>query len=118
MAHRIDFLQKFTATNVDVFAGSAFDPMPADGFLRVYAVDIVDTGRIAINPATGVSPTGTGVQHIPEGQGADSGAAPNHPIILANGPHWEVEVVGGEKVVLAISGTISECLIWATLMIP
>lgn len=116
MSHRIDFLQKFTAANADIFAGSAFDPMPKKGFLRVYAVEIVDTGRIQIDPANHMSPTGAGVQHIPEGSGSESGAAPNHPIINAFGPHWETEVDAGEKVAVALSGTISECLVWATHM--
>ncbi len=37
MAHRIDFLQKFTSSNADALAGSALDPMPGPGFLRIYA---------------------------------------------------------------------------------
>lgn len=116
LSHRIDFLQKFTAVNADVLAGSALDPIPRDGFVRVYATEIVDTGRIQIDPALHMSPTGAGVQHIPEGAGADSGAAPNHPVILLNQPHWETEVSKGEKVAIALSGTISECLVNVTFM--
>lgn len=116
MSHRIDFLQKFTAANVDILAGSALDPMPADGFVRIYAAEIVDTGRIEIDMSLHASPTGAGAQHIPEGTGSDSGAAPNHPIINAFGPHWESEVEKGEKAAISLSGTISECLVNVTFM--
>ncbi len=116
MSHRIDFLQKFTGTNNDVLSGSALDPVPGNGFLRVYASEIVDTGTIEIDPSLHVSPTGTGGQHIPEGSGAESGAAPNHPIINAFQPHWETEVGKGERVTIRLAGTISECLVWVTFM--
>ncbi len=116
MAHRIDVVQKFTASNADALAGEALDPIPGNGFIRVYAAEIVDTGTIEIDPARHVSPTGTGGQHIPEGAGAESGAAPNHPIILSNGPHWETEVSQGEKVTIRLAGTISECLLWVSYM--
>lgn len=114
MSHRIDFVQKFSAANADCLAGSALDPMPSAGFIRVYAGEIVDTGTIEIDPARHVSPTGTGGQHIVEGGGAESGAAPNHPFILANMPHWETEVSVGEKVTIRIAGTISETLLWVS----
>ncbi len=116
MSHRIDFLQKFTAANADVLAGSALDPMPGAGFIRVYVAEIVDTGTIEIDPSRHVSPTGTGGQVIPEGTGSESGAAPNHPIIIANMPHWETEVGMGEKVTIRLAGTISECLCWVQYM--
>lgn len=116
MSHRIDFLQKFTASNADVLAGSALDPVPRNGYMRIYLAEIVDTGRVQIDPAMHLSPTGAGVQHIPEGVGADSGAAPNHPIVISNMPHYETEVLKGEKVAIALSGTISECLVWVTFM--
>lgn len=112
MGHRIDFVEKFTGVNADVLAGSVLDPMPGPGYLRIFAGEIVDSGRITITPAKHINPTGSGDQHIPEGGGAESGAAPNHPFINAYQPHWETEVSGGEKVVIEISGTISECLIW------
>ncbi len=116
MAHRIDFINKFSAANADCLAGSALDPMPSNGFIRVYVSEIVDTGLIEIDPARHPNPTGTGGQDIPEGAGADSGAAPNHPIIIANMPHFETEVLQGEKVTIRISGTISECLMWVSFM--
>ncbi len=116
MSHRIDFVQKLTATNADVLAGSALDPVPRSGFIRVYASEIVDTGTIEIDPSSHPSPTGTGGQHIPEGAGAESGAAPNHPIINAFQPHWETEVERGEKVTIRLAGTISECLVWVSFM--
>lgn len=112
MSHRIDFYEKFTATNTDVLGGSALDPMPSNGFIRVYATEIVDTGRIDISPASHANPTGNQAQFIPEGAGSDSGAAPNHPIINAFQPHWETEVSKGEKVTIDLSGTISECVVW------
>lgn len=112
MSHRIDVVRKITAVTADFLAGESLDPMPATGYLRVYAVSIVDTNRIAITPSLHASPTGGVAQHVPEGSGGDSGAAPNHPIILSNMPHWETEVSKGEKVVIEISGTTTECLIW------
>lgn len=116
MPHRIDFVQKFTSTNTDCLAGSALDPIPSNGFVRVYASEIVDTGLIEVDPALHPNPTGAGAQDIPEGAGADSGAAPNHPIIIANMPHWETEVSKGEKCSIRLSGTISECLLWVSFM--
>ncbi len=114
MGHRIDFINKFTSANADALAGSSLDPMPGPGFIRVYAAEIVDTGTIEIDPSRHVSPTGTGGQHIVEGAGAESGAAPNHPIIVSNMPHWETEVAAGEKVTIRLAGTISECLLWVS----
>ncbi len=116
MAHRIDFVQKFTSSNADALAGSALDPMPGAGFVRVFAAEIVDTGTIEIDPSKHISPTGTGGQHIPEGAGSESGAAPNHPIINAFMPHWETEVAQGEKVTIRLAGTISETLLWVQYM--
>ncbi len=116
MSHRIDFIQKFTSANADALSGSALDPIPSTGFIRVYAAEIVDTGTIEIDPAEHLSPTGTGGQHIVEGAGAESGAAPNHPLIIANMPHWETEVSRGEKVTVRLAGTISECLLWVSFM--
>ncbi len=51
MSHRIDHIEKFTATNADILAGGALDTMPGDGYIRVYTCEIVDTGRITIQPA-------------------------------------------------------------------
>jgi len=116
MSHRIDFVAKFSSSNADALSGSALDPMPANGFIRVYAGEIVDTGTIEIDPARHISPTGTGGQHIVEGGGAESGAAPNHPFINAFMPHWETEVSQGEKVTIRLAGTISECLLWVSFM--
>ena len=115
MAHRIDFVNKFTAANADCLSGSALDPIPRNGYLRIYATEIVDTATIEIDPALHPNPTGTGGQDVPEGAGGDSGAAPNHPIINAFQPHWETEVLQGEKVAIRLAGTISECLLWVTL---
>jgi len=116
MGHRIDFVAKFTSADADALAGSALDPMPGPGFIRVFATEIVDTGRIEIDPSRHISPTGTGGQHVPEGAGGDTGAAPNHPIINAFQPHWETEVSQGEKVTIRLSGTISELLLWVQYM--
>ncbi len=115
MAHRIDFLAKFTASNADALAGSSLDPIPRNGYARIYASEIVDTATIEIDPALHPNPTGTGGQHVPEGAGAESGAAPNHPIINAFQPHWETEVLQGEKLSIRLAGTVSELLLWVTL---
>lgn len=106
MAHRIDHVEKFTAVNADCLAGGALDPMPGNGFLRVYTCEIVDTGRITIQPANHPNPTGSGAGHIIE--------RATTPEIRAYDPYYETEVSLGEKVVIGISGTISECLLWAS----
>jgi len=115
MAHRIDTSQLFTATNADCLAGTALDPIPRNGYLRVYAVDIVNTATIEIDPALHPNPTGTGGQVVPEGSGGDTGAAPNHPVVNATGIHWETEVSAGEKVAIRVAGTVSELALWTTL---
>lgn len=106
MAHRIDHVEKFTGSNADALAGGPLDPMPGNGYLRVYACEIVDTGRIDIQPANHANPTGSGAGHIIE--------RATTPEIRAYDPHWETEVTQGEKVVVGLSGTISECLLWAS----
>ena len=111
MARRVDFLEKFTAVNSDVLSGSALDPMPGSGFVRVYAAEIVHTGTIEISPANHPNPTGNSAQHIIETGGGNAGA-PNHPAVYAYDPHWETEVVKGEKLTIRLAGTISECLVW------
>ncbi len=113
MAHRIDNTFLLTASNADVLSGSSLDPMPRPGYLRVYAADIVSTGTIEVDPANHPSPTGSGPQVIPEAGSGDSAA--NHPVIAQFMPHWETEVDGGEKVVIRLAGTISECAVWVTL---
>ncbi len=114
MSHRIDLTFLLTAANADVLAGSSLDPMPGPGFLRVYAADIVSTARIEIDPVNHPNPTGAGVQIVPEAGSGDSAA--NHPVLAAFMPHWETEVMTGEKVVVNISGTVSELLVWVTFM--
>jgi len=116
MSHRIDVVRKLTATNADVLSGESLDPIPANGYLRVYAVSIVDTNRISITPSLHPPPTGGVAQHVPEGSGGDSGAAPNHPVIISNMPHWETEVSMGEKVIIEITGTTTELLVWVQFM--
>lgn len=106
MSHRIDHVEKFTASNVDALAGGPLDPMPGNGYLRVYACEIVDTGRITIQPAKHANPTGSGAGHIIE--------RATTPEIRAYDPHYETEVEAGEKVTITLDGTISECLLWAT----
>ncbi len=114
MSHRIDQTFLLTAANADVLDGSVLDPMPRSGFLRVYAADIVATATIEIDPANQPSPTGSGPQVVPEAGSGDSAA--NHPVIAAFMPHWETEVGLGEKVVIRIAGTVSECAVWVTLL--
>lgn len=114
MSHRIDQTFLLTAANADVLGGSAIDPMPRAGFLRVYASDIVATATIEVDPSSHPSPTGSGPQVVPEAGSGDSAA--NHPTMHAYDPHWETEVNAGEKVVVRIAGTVSECGVWATLL--
>ncbi len=114
MSHRMDQTFLLTAANADVLAGTILDPMPGDGYLRVYAGDIVSTATIEVDPANHPSPTGSGAQIVPEVGSGD--AAANHPVLAAFMPHWETEVQKGEKVVIRIAGTVSELAIWCTWM--
>lgn len=106
MSHRIDHVEKYTSADPDALAGGALDPMPGNGYLRVYTCEIVDTGRIAIQPSNHANPTGSGAGHIIE--------RATTPEIRAYDPHYETEVDAGEKVTINLSGTISECLLWAS----
>jgi hypothetical protein len=106
MSHRIDHIEKYTAVNADCLAGGALDPMPGNGFLRVFACEIVDTGRITIQPSNHPNPTGSGAGHIIE--------RATTPEIRQYDPYYETEVLAGEKVTIGISGTISETLLWAS----
>lgn len=114
MSHRLDQTFLLTSADADVLAGSVLDPMPGDGYLRVYAADIVATATIEVDPANHPSPTGSGAQVVPEGGTGDSAA--NHPVVAAFMPHWETEVEKGEKVVIRVAGTVSELFLWATWM--
>ncbi len=114
MSHRIDFLQLFSANNADCLAGSALDPMPAAGFARVYATEILASGTIEIAPSLHPSPTGTGPQQVMEGGSGDTAA--NHPVIKQYDPHWETEVEKGEKLTIRLAGTTTECLLWVSFM--
>lgn len=114
MAHRVDQTFLLTAVNADVLSGTILDPMPGDGYLRVYAADIVSTANIEVDPANHPSPTGSGAQVVPEAGNGNTAA--NHPVIAAYMPHWETEVGAGEKVVIRIAGTVSELALWATWM--
>lgn len=114
MAHRIDQTFLLTASNADLLSGSVLDPMPGAGYLRVYAADIVSTATIEVDPANHPSPSGSGPQVVPESGSGDSAA--NHPVIAAFLPHWESEVEKGEKVVIRLAGTVSECAVWVTFM--
>jgi len=106
VSHRIDHVEKFTGANADCLAGGPLDPIPGDGYLRVYMCDIVDTARVDIQPAKHANPTGSGAGHVIE--------RATTPEIRAYDPHWETEVFAGEKVTIGISGTVSELLMWAT----
>ncbi len=110
MAHRIDQTKLITAVDADVLSGGALDPMPGNGFLRIYAADIVSTATIVVNPSIQPSPTGATAQAVPEAGSGDTAA--NHPTVFKHMPHWETEVSKGEKVVIGIAGTVSECFIW------
>ncbi len=108
MSHRIDFVIRLTAANADVLSGSALDPMPGSGFLRVYAGDINGLATIEIDPAKHPSPTGTGPQFMVE--------RATTPEIRAYDPHWETEVSQGEKTTIRIAGTVTEVMLWACWM--
>lgn len=102
---RKDVLKVATSADTDVLAGSALDPCPANGFLRVFAASTVNTADIAIEPANHANPTGPGTQDI---------------LLRANGeprsydPHWETAVSKGEKISVAVSGTTGTYYVWAS----
>jgi len=108
MSHRIDVVRRLTAVNTDVLNGSSLDPMPGPGFLRIYACDINGLATIEIDPARHPNPTGTGGQFVVE--------RATIPEIRAYDPHWETEVIGGEKVSIRIAGTVTEVMLWASWM--
>lgn len=114
MSHRIDDVQLLTGTNTDLLSGGVLDPMPGNGFIRVYVADIVSTATIAIEPALHPNPTGAGTQVVPESGNGNTAA--NHPVIAAYMPHWETEVTKGEKVVISLGGTVSELATWVSFM--
>lgn len=114
MSHRIDQTLLLTSADADVLSGSVLDPIPGDGYIRVYCADIVATATVEVDPAKHPSPTGSGPQVVPESGSGD--AAANHPVIAAFMPHWETEVFEGEKVVIRIAGTVSELAVWVTWM--
>lgn len=114
MSHRIDQTFLLTAANADLLAGTILDPIPGDGYIRVYAADIVSTGTIEVDPASHPSPTGSGAQVVPEAGNGNTAA--NHPVLAAYMPHWETEVERGEKVVIRLAGTISEMAVWVSWM--
>lgn len=114
MSHRIDVTRLLTSSNADALSGTALDPVPSNGYLRIYAADIVSTATIEVDPSSHPSPTGTGGQVVPESGTGDSAA--NHPVIAAFMPHWETEVHKGEKVTIRMAGTVSELSLWVTFM--
>lgn len=103
--HRLDDVQVRTATVSDLLSGTQLDPMPGNGFLRVYAASTVNTARITIAPNKHAPPTGAGDGAI---------------TLRANGevrkydPSWETEVVAGEKVTIGISGTTGTYYTWCS----
>jgi hypothetical protein len=106
MSHRIDHIEKYTSNTVDALSGGALDPIPGNGFLRIYSCDIVDTARITVQPANHPNPTGSGAGHIIE--------RATTPEVRAYDPHYETEVERGEKVVVTLDGTVSETLLWVS----
>jgi len=108
MSHRIDFVTRLTAANADVLAGSALDPAPGNGFMRVFACDINGLATIEVDPSRHPSPTGTGAQNMVE--------RATTPEIRAYDPHYETEVLAGEKVTVRISGTVTEVMLWVSFM--
>jgi len=108
MSHRIDLVKRLTAANADVLSGSALDPAPGNGFMRVYACDINGLATIEVDPARHPSPTGTGGQFMVE--------RATTPEIRAYDPHYETEVGAGEKVTIRIDGTVTEVMVWVSFM--
>ncbi len=108
MGHRIDFVTRLTATNADVLSGSALDPIPGNGFIRVYACDINGLATLEINPANHPNPTGSSAQNVVE--------RATTPEIRAYDPHWETEVNAGEKTTIRVAGTVTEVMLWITWM--
>jgi len=103
--HRIDWVQKFTAANADLLAGSPLDPMPGPGVFRVFIMSTVNTATIEVLPSKHLSPTGGQTNALPLRANAE---------IRAYDPHWETEVEQGEKVVLDLGGTTGTVYLWAT----
>ncbi len=114
MSHRFDQTFLLTGSSNDLLSGTILDPMPGDGYLRVYVADIVSTATIEIDPANHPSPTGSGAQVVPESGNGNTAA--NHPVLAAYMPHWETEVGAGEKVVIRLAGTVSELAAWVSFM--
>lgn len=103
--HRSDVIGNSTSANADLLDGESIDPMPSDGYLRVYVVSTVNTCTVAIDPAKHISPTGAGVQAAPIRANGE---------IRAYDPHWELAVSAGEKVVIQIAGTTGTYYYWVS----
>lgn len=105
--HRLDVIRLFTGTNTDLLSGTAFDPLPARGIMRVYIASTVNTARVEIRPSASASPHGAGVEAVP----LFANGVP-----LSNGPYFEFEVKAGEKVGIELSGTTGTVYCWAQLL--
>lgn len=103
--HRLDISTKITSADADVLAGSALDPMPSDGYVRIYVASTVNTATLSIVPSKHTSPTGPGTQAV---------------MLRANGEirsydmHWETRVGSGEKVAIAVAGTTGTVYVHAS----
>ncbi len=109
MSHRMDVVKLFTGTSSDALAGEALDPIPANGYVRVYATDVVSTATIEVEPALHPNPTGPVAQHVVE-------SPSTMPELATFLPHWETEVSKGEKLTITLGGTVSALALWVSFM--
>lgn len=105
MSHRIDVVGKATAADTDFLSGTALDPPPRKGVMRIYAASTVNTATIEIEPASGPSPTGVGPQAITLRANGE---------IRAYDPHWEIEVEESEKITIKLAGTTGTYYVWVS----
>lgn len=96
-------VQVKSAAQADLLAGTSLDPVPEDGYMRIYVMSTVDTATIAISPSVHISPTAPGTQAVGK---RDNGE------IRAYDPHYELKVRKGEKVIIGVAGTTGTYYYW------
>lgn len=107
MSRRFEQVQKFTGVNTDCLDGTALDPIPVTGFMRVYIGSTVNTATLSINPSVSASPNG----------GRD-----DEVILKTNGvpgtqdPHYQFQVRKGEFLRIGLGGTTGTCYLWTSLI--
>lgn len=102
-----DQIMKFTATNTDMLDGTALDPIPSTGLMRIYVASTVNTATISVNPSVSPSPNG----------GRD-----DNVVLMDNGvpfqysPFYSFTVTKGEFLRLGLGGTTGTVYLWAHLI--